>query len=828
MPRETIDLGIDLGTTNSCAAVCGTQGPKVIRVGGRDYMPSVIYKKGNTTYVGDKAYQTIGDERKWNDVQYEFKRMMGSLNPYHFSSAGITMTADELSSEVLKELSAEVERELSEKFHAAVITVPAWFESVQREATLRAGQGAGFDEVVLLQEPVAASLGYGYGLNNTAKETWLVFDLGGGTLDVAMVESVEGELRVINHLGNNYCGGKDLDWLILESLIFSKLSNKYSIPNFSKTNKFWRLLKPLAEQAKIELSSRVVTQIDTDQDGVETIDGTPIRTVLEITRDEYESMITTWIDDAIQYGTDLIKECGLSSSKIARTLLVGGPTYTPLLRRRIVERLGIPAEIQAIDPMTVVALGASVFAGTRNVTSNKKSIIIQGKYIPVTLHYKPVYADTDPMISGQINEDNSVSTIEIVREDGGWTSGRVTLLNYAFMTRVILERNIRNTFKIHAYDSHGKSVFIHPSTFTITHGLDVAPPTCPMSYKLPVQEQDKIITDILIAKGQPLPCSVTREYRTTKAVKAGSKDEVIRINLAEGEFDTLDFNNRVGIILINGDSITRNLPEGSVVHVTLSVDENGIPSIKAYVPFLEKHYGGEVLTNNNMQHIDHHILINNLTDDNERVDAITEEIENEIITIETQTEIKHDAIQVKKELSEIQNIAPNCNQEDLQKIERQRKALAERINNLAIAMEIPRAIAELKSTIEWADEIVENHGIPDDNSLFNDYNNEANKAIEANNLIRIKSVDSEITGIGWRILFRIDDFWIGTFQRMCKDIDSFTNQQQANSLIQIGRQALSRQDIKKLKEVVRELWDYYPETNRLETSRRFETDLRMA
>jgi hypothetical protein len=143
-------------------------------------------------------------------------------------------------------------------------------------------------------------------------------------------------------------------------------------------------------------------------------------------------------------------------------------------------------------------------------------------------------------------------------------------------------------------------------------------------------------------------------------------------------------------------------------------------------------------------------------------------------------------------------------------------------------MEIPRAIAELKSTIEWAAEIVENHGNPEDNSLFNDYNNEANKAIETNNLIRIKSVDSEITGIGWRILFRIDDFWIGTFQRMCKDIDSFTNQQQANSLIQIGRQALSRQDIKKLKEVVRELWDYYPATNRLETSRRFETDLRMA
>jgi molecular chaperone DnaK len=828
MSRETIDLGIDLGTTNSCAAVCGTQGPKVIRVGGRDYMPSVVYKKGNTTYVGDKAYQTIGDERKWNDVQYEFKRMMGSLNPYHFSSAGITMTAEELSSEVLKELSAEVERELSEKFHAAVITVPAWFESVQREATLRAGQGAGFDEVVLLQEPVAASLGYGYGLNNTEKETWLVFDLGGGTLDVAMVESVEGELRVINHLGNNYCGGKDLDWLILESLIFPKLSKKYTIPNFSKTDKFWRLLKPLAEQAKIELSSRTVTQIDTDQDGVETIDGTPIRTVLEITRDEYESMITTWIDDAIQYGADLIKDCGLSSSKIARTLLVGGPTYTPLLRRRIVERLGIPAEIQAIDPMTVVALGASVFAGTRNITSNKTSIITPGKYSPVTLHYKPVYADIDPMISGQITDDNSVSTIEIVREDGGWTSGRITLLNYTFMTRVILERNIRNTFKIHAYDSIGKSVSIHPSTFVITHGLDVAPPTCPMSYKLPVQEQDKIIADVLIAKGQPLPCSVTREYRTTKAVKANSKDEVIRINLAEGEFDTLDFNNRVGIILINGDSITRNLPEGSEVHVTLNVDENGIPSIKAYVPFLEKHYGGEVLTNNNMQHIDHHILKNNLTDDNERVDAITEEIENETITIETQTEIKHDAIQVKKELSEIQNIAPNCNQEDLQKIERKRKALAERINNLAISMEIPRAIAELKSTIEWAAEIVENHGNPEDNSLFNDYNNEANKAIETNNLIRIKSVDSEITGIGWRILFRIDDFWIGTFQRMCKDIDSFTNQQQANSLIQIGRQALSRQDIKKLKEVVRELWDYYPATNRLETSRRFETDLRMA
>jgi len=831
MIRETIDLGIDLGTTNSCAAVCGPHGPEVIRIGGRDYMPSVVYKRGATTYVGDKAYQAITDERRWNDVHYEFKRMMGSQNPYVFSSAGISMTAEELSAEVLKELSGAVEERYSERLRAAVITVPAWFESVQREATLRAGQAAGFEEVVLLPEPVAASLGYGFGQKDTAQQTWLVFDLGGGTLDVALVESVEGELRVINHLGNNYCGGKDLDWLILEKLIFPKLSEQYQIPPFSKKEKFWLLLKPLSEQAKIELSSRNVTNIDTDLNGVEMTSGTPLRTVVELTRNEYEVLISGWIDEAIQYGADLLKESGISSSKIARTLLVGGPTCTPLLRRRIVERLGIPAEIQAIDPLTVVARGAAVFAGSRKLSSKLMTVTAVGNNIPITLHYKPVYADLDPMISGEITSENSVATIEITRSDNAWSSGRLTLINGTFMTRVTLDAGARNIFNVRAYDQQGTLVQICPASFTITHGLDVAPATCPMSYKLSVQDGlARVVADTLIEKGRPLPCSETREYRTTKLVNAGSTDEIIRIPVVEGEYETFDFNRHVGTMLIKGDTISRNLPENSEVHVTLQVNENGIPTVAAFVPFLDWHFE-TILTNCEMQQVDYQALVSNIAEDKARVTIFADEFEKELETTASRAELKNDALQVQSELVKLQSAFPMGNQateEDLQKIERQRKALADRINTFASALEMPRAIEKLLDTIDWAREIVETHGTQDDAAFFKDYQQEATKAMQASSLVRIQRVRSDIAGIAWRVLFRIDDFWIGTFQDMCQHAERFSNPQQAQALIDGGRQALARQDIDELKKMVRALWELEPETDRSEASRRFETDIRLA
>lgn len=833
MIRETIDLGIDLGTTNSCVAVCGSRGPEVVRVSGRDYLPSVVYKRGTTTYVGDKAYQAIGDERRWNDVHYEFKRMMGSQQTYSFKSVNINLTAEELAAEVLRELSAAVEERYNERFHAAVITVPAWFESVQREATLRAGQAAGFDEVVLLQEPVAASLGYGFGLDNVESQTWLVFDLGGGTLDVALVESVEGELRVINHIGNNYCGGKDLDWLILEELVCKKLDGKYSIPQYSKNDKFWRLLKPLAEQAKIELSSRPSTLIDTDQDGVETIDGSALRAVVEVTRNEYEQLISDWIDTAIQYGTDLLKECGLRPSKIARTLLAGGPTYTPLLRRRIVERLGIPAEIQAIDPMTVVARGAAVFAGSRKLTNSSITVPSRENDLPIVLHYKPVYADTDPMISGTVEAVEAITALEFVRDDGAWTSGRITLLDGAFITRVILESGTRNTFSIRAFNPKGSQVPVSPSSFSITHGLDVAPPTCPMSYKLPVQDgysaQMRVIADTLIEKGHPLPCSETRDYRTVKAVKAGSTDEVIRIPIVEGEYDTLDFNRHVGTVLINGDAIERSLPEGSEIHVTLHVDENGIPHVEAYVPFLEKRFGA-ILTDRDMQNVDHQLLIDNITEDDERMQIIRREITENEEAHDCDKELIHTASQVQKDIMDLYQELPSAQQataEDLQKIERQRKALAEKINALASSLELPRSVTALQDSREWAQHIVETHGNREDNRLFEDYQQEADKVIQMANLAKIHRVRSEILTIAWRILFKIDDFWIGTFQDMCQHTDRFTNQEQAKQLIQSGRQALGRQNLEELKKAVWQLWDLYPETSRLEASRRFETDLRM-
>lgn len=829
--RNTIDLGIDLGTTNSCAAVFGENGPEVIRAGARDYLPSVVMIRGGATRVGEQAYNALSDPKRWDDVHQAFKRLMGSEERYTFGSSGETRTAEELSTEVLKELSGWVEQRLGERLRAAVITVPAWFESVQREATLRSGQAAGFEDVFLLQEPIAAALGYGFGLGTTTFEKWLVFDLGGGTLDAAVVELADGELRVLDHAGDNFRGGEDLDWLLLESIVQPKLAEKHRTPPFDKNSGFWRMIKLRVEVAKIELSSKPKAWVDLDGD-VESLDGKPITTVMEIARAEYEGLIGDWIDATIDICPGLLKRCGIAGSSISRVLLVGGPTHTPLLRRRIVECLGIPVEVQSIDPMTVVARGAAVFAGSKQSKRVASSAVGQSSAV-IEFHYKSVYADLDPVVAGKFSGASSAVSVEIVRSDGQWSSGKLSLVDGAFMTRVLLEPGKRSQFTVRAYDHYGTSMDVSPSSFSITHGLESAPPTLPMSYKLPVEQSGtggtRIVADTLISKGTPLPCSSqAKAYRTRVAVGAGSQDDVIRIPLVEGEYDTLDFNSHVGSLVITGKQLKRNLPENTEIAVTLRVDENGIPEISAYVPFLEENFRA-VLRDRVMPGVDADVLRERVFEDCDRARELDRELGDRTDAPDAEC-LRSETKQV---LHRLENLADDLaadgttTADDRQRADRERKNAAEGLERIITALELPRAVSEFEGAVEWATEVIETHGNAEDKELLAALVSEGQEASAENNLSRLRAKKSDILLRTWQVLFRIPDFWIGTFQDMNANRHKFTDLVGAEVLLAQGRSALARQDLETLKGVVWQLWDLYPDGSKQETSRRFtETGLR--
>ena len=263
MNRTTIDFGIDLGTTNSAVAVfTGTQGEptKIIKNttdgNDADITPSAIYinKKG-ALRVGRRAKDRIEDEDE--DVHTEFKRQMGTDHIYSFKSSGQSRSPEELSAEVLKSLRADVQQRTGEVVEASVITVPAAFELHQCDATRKAAQLAGFKQSPLLQEPVAAALAYGFQADQE-KAYWLVYDFGGGTFDAAIIKSEEGTIHVVHHGGDNFLGGSNIDWAIVEKLIAPRVVKDFGLTDFTRGNKKWQRafakLKRAAEIAKIDLS----------------------------------------------------------------------------------------------------------------------------------------------------------------------------------------------------------------------------------------------------------------------------------------------------------------------------------------------------------------------------------------------------------------------------------------------------------------------------------------------------------------------------------------------------------------------------------------------
>lgn len=222
MKRTTIDFGIDLGTTNSAVAVLNDKNVEIIKNNeGEVLTPSVVWiNKKENLYVGKRAKNHI--ELDPENTYAEFKLQMGTDTIFDFKDSGKSFRAEDLSAEILKSLKADVKHMLGEEINAVVITVPAAFELPQIEATNKAAELAGFTNSPLLQEPIAAALAYGF-QSKSDKVFWLVYDFGGGTFDAAVMQVKEGEITVVNHMGDNHLGGKLIDWEVVDKIFTPEL-----------------------------------------------------------------------------------------------------------------------------------------------------------------------------------------------------------------------------------------------------------------------------------------------------------------------------------------------------------------------------------------------------------------------------------------------------------------------------------------------------------------------------------------------------------------------------------------------------------------------------
>ena len=358
-----------------------------------------IDKKG-AELVGQRAKNKVIDYP--DDAYIEFKRRMGTDHIYHFKSSGQNRKPQDLSAEVMKSLRADVQQRIGENVEACVVTIPAAFELHQCDATRTAAQLAGFNDTPLLQEPVAAALAYGFQADQE-KAYWLIYDFGGGTFDAALIKAEDGAINVVNHGGDNYLGGSDIDWAIVEQILVPRLIAEYGLENFTRGNKQWRqafaLLKRAAEIAKIDLSrsERVSLETCNFADG----SGERIEFECDLSRRELVAVAEPFIVRSAEICKRVLKEKNLGKNAVEKLVLVGGPTLAPYFREMLISSLDIPLD-HSVDPLTVVARGAAVFAGTQRCNARNATPAAAGEY-SIDLKYKPVGMDSAPIAGGRVS-----------------------------------------------------------------------------------------------------------------------------------------------------------------------------------------------------------------------------------------------------------------------------------------------------------------------------------------------------------------------------------------------------------------------------------------
>lgn len=820
MNRATIDFGIDLGTTNSAVAVfIGNHGEltKIIKntTDGNeaDITPSAVYinKKGDVR-VGLRAKNRIIDEATKDDVHIEFKRQMGTDYVYSFKNSGQSHTPEELSAEILKSLRADVQqRMMGEVVEASVITVPAAFELHQCDATRKAAQLAGFKESPLLQEPVAAALAYGFEADQE-KTYWLVYDFGGGTFDAAIIKSEEGTIHVVHHGGDNFLGGSDIDWAIVEKLIAPRLAKEFGLADFARGNKKWRWafdrLKQVAEIAKIDLSRNERATLEYE---FTTDSGEKIEFEYELTRNDVITVAEPIIFRSVDISKQVLKEKNLGKVAIKKVILVGGPTLAPYFREILATKLGIPLD-HSVDPLTVVARGAAVFAGTQRLNLRPTGPIPTGEYqLELARSFKPVGLDSAPMVGGKVSglsgQDFTGFVLELVNTKTQWRSGKISLhADGTFIASLHAEKNERNNFVIDFYDPNGRKQKIAPDTLTYTIGVggDVEQPLIhSMGIALANNEYDK-----LFEKGRGLPLKVTRDYRTVQTIRQGQTDELIKIPIIEGENELADRNRHIDDLHIPAANIRRDLPAGSEVEVTLRIDESRIITATAYVPLLDDEFSHKI----ELRHKKADLEFLKRDFDNEM--RRFHEVKSKAVSVEGET--AGEMVQQIEDSPLMQDVkeslaAAKADHNAAAKCEHRLLELKGKLDEAADALEWPALVSEATDWLGWLQKVADQNGNNQQKHKAGELASEVGDIINAHKPDRLRKKLEQLRRLYFEIVMAQSGWWVDQFQRMEKKQQDMTDQARAARLLSQGQDCLSKSNVIGLQNIVRQLWELLPD-----------------
>lgn len=621
MARIKIDFGIDLGTTNSAIAKMIRGKAKIIKSDyyQKDTMPSCVgfmkRREKAVINVGDEAYNQLERDRRMvfsnpnyqSEIFIEFKRTMGTVQEYYSQFMHRGYNSEDLSSEVLKKLKSF---EQNEQFDAVIVTVPAKFTISQKEATVRAAKLAGFDYCELIQEPVAASIAFG--LDSEIKNGhWVVFDFGGGTFDIALMKVEEGIMKVIDTDGDNFLGGKNIDYAIIDDYLIPYLKQNYAISsilsNPDKLKDFRNEWKGMVEKVKIELSQSnkdyVELLTELGEDFGKDDDGQPVELDLELSKADFEQVASPIFQKAIDITNNLLARNNLSGSDLATIILVGGPTHTPLLKEML--RTQITNKINTNkDPMTVVAEGAALYAATVDIPDTIAENSRESHNLNLDVKYEASSVESFEFISIKIadNQINLMKTdaqlqIEISLESG-WSTGRMPFNPYGEVIEVRLEPNKANVFKIEVFNAQGNRLRISPEEFTILQGFKQGQSGATLPYYIGIEvhddilDRDEFIPIQGLEKNVSTPVTGTENRcRTPLQLSPGNVNDVINIPIFQGDYNAVGtkafYNHYVANVCITGDDVPALVPESSPINLTIKVMRDEQMHITAYFPSID-------------------------------------------------------------------------------------------------------------------------------------------------------------------------------------------------------------------------------------------------
>lgn len=805
-------VGIDLGTTNS--AICSYDGSET-RIWKspeqNDVTPSaILFARRGNKYLGARAYNSAPWQHE--SAALLFKRVMGTSTPINLPALGLTMSPEECSSEILKLMFGYLPEEMrNDPETGTVITVPAAFNQMQKDATMQAAGMAGLGKVALMQEPVAAVMSVMRARNTDGM--FLIYDLGGGTLDIAIAESIGGRVNLLANGGIAMCGGRDFDRLLMDNIVKPWLLENFDLPvDFSANPKFdthKRVALWATEKAKIELSSKEDTTIILSEDEMRCKDlaGTDIYLEIPLSRGQLDQLVADKINESLDSARETLSKAGLTSHDLERIVFVGGPTNYKPLRDKVAFELGIPGSTD-VNPMTAVAEGASLFAESIDWSSqnrsrkNARGQISSGGGLALTFNYIARTPDVKAKIVVQLaGQATAGSEFQIDSVDTGWTSGRLPLKHGATID-VTLTKNGDNTFKVFVFDSVGGPIPLEQDKIVITRTAATVD-AIPASHSVGIEALEKLggrpVLDYLVRSGDSLPKKGKKVFKAAESLKSGASGS-LNLKLWEGEIeDPITDNRPIGVLKISGSDFDDGvIPAGADLECDFEILDSGNIIIEVSVPCIGgTFHSGKNFYSRQEGQLDYTAAAAMVVEEGERtlnrIDEINEVVDNP--KLEQARQKLASAVSLDPEEAETEK-----SQEAMEKVLEARRLLAQvRKEHLKEIRQI-----DLDRVVSFFDEHIRQYARPSEASAFDNLAKTAQGSINRNDKDFEHHLD-ELKGKNFEILWRQDWFVVERFKWMANSPQLFADKHRFEELAQLGTQLMRSDDIKQLRAVVAQL-----------------------